>query len=173
MIDFSDILYLQKGNQRQQAAFKAIANLGILEHLKTFTPILVGTIPINIDIKGSDLDIICHVSDQKAFQDLLIRYLNFQDFSSRVVLIDQVPTVIANFHTEGFDFEIFGQNIPVLQQKAYRHMLIEYLILESEDEGFRRSIVALKEQGYKTEPAFATLLGLEGDPYQAILDYKK
>jgi len=173
MIDFSDIHYLQTGNQRQQAAFKAIEKLGVLEHFEAYTPMLVGTIPINIDIKGSDLDIICHVSDQKAFKDLLIRYLNFQEFSSKVVLIDQVPTVIANFHAEGFDFEIFGQDIPVLQQKGYRHMLIEYLILESEDDGFRRSVVALKEQGYKTEPAFATLLALEGDPYQAMLDYKK
>jgi len=49
-------------------------------------------------------------------------------------------------------------------------MLIENKILEQEGKQFRKKIIALKEQGYKTEPAFATLLGLEGNPYEALLE---
>ena len=51
-------------------------------------------------------------------------------------------------------------------------MIIEHKILQENDEKFRRDIIKLKERGLKTEPAFAKLLGLEGNPYQALLDYK-
>lgn len=48
-------------------------------------------------------------------------------------------------------------------------MLIEYKILEQQGEEFRKEILELKERGYKTEPAFALLLGLQGNPYEALL----
>lgn len=50
-------------------------------------------------------------------------------------------------------------------------MIKEYTILLEKGEEFRKQIIALKLRGIKTEPAFADLLGLEGDPYKAILDY--
>ena len=36
---------------------------------------------------------------------------------------------------------------------------------------FKEQIRGLKRNGLKTEPAFAKLLGLNGDPYRAVLDY--
>lgn len=48
-------------------------------------------------------------------------------------------------------------------------MLIEHQILLEKGESFRQEIISLKKQGIKTEPAFAQLLGLSGDPYEAIL----
>jgi hypothetical protein len=51
-------------------------------------------------------------------------------------------------------------------------VIIEYRTLEREGEGFREKIRSLKASGIKTEPAFALLLGLESDPYSAILEYK-
>ena len=79
---------------------------------------------------------------------------------------------MANFTLEDFEIEIFGQNRPSREQEAFRHLLIEDEILESKDETFRAEIIKLKKQGFKTEPAFAKLLKLKGDPYLALLAYK-
>ena len=76
-----------------------------------------------------------------------------------------------NLNLGSFVFEIFGQNLPTEEQNAYRHMIKEHSILLEKGEEFRKQIIALKLRGIKTEPAFADLLGLEGDPYKAILDY--
>ncbi|HRF37192.1 MAG TPA: DUF4269 domain-containing protein, partial [Saprospiraceae bacterium] len=54
-------------------------------------------------------------------------------------------------------------------QNAYRHLLIEARLLEERGPEFRQQIIELKQQGVKTEPAFARLLGLEGDAYEALL----
>lgn len=52
-------------------------------------------------------------------------------------------------------------------------MLIEYNLLKTYGDPFRERIIQLKKQGIKTEPAFAQLLGLKGDPYLALLDLEK
>ena len=52
-------------------------------------------------------------------------------------------------------------------------MIIENEILKEQGEEFRKKIIELKIQGYKTEPAFAKLLQLSGNPYEAILNFKK
>jgi len=51
-------------------------------------------------------------------------------------------------------------------------MLILHRLLQERGEAFRREIIALKQRAYKTEPAFAKALGLEGDPYLALLRYE-
>jgi hypothetical protein len=44
------------------------------------------------------------------------------------------------------------------------------LLLRRGGETFRQEIIRLKQAGYKTEPAFALLLGLDDhDPYAALL----
>lgn len=95
-----------------------------------------------------------------------------ESFAVRKNAIHGSETIIANFYIDGFEVEIFGQDILVSKQYGYRHMIIEHAILQLEGDDFRKEIIRLKEQGYKTEPAFAKLLGLEGDPYLALLDYK-
>jgi hypothetical protein len=56
---FDTIDYLKTGNARQQRAYDVLTNHRILAQLAPFSPVLVGTIPINIDIESSDLDVIC------------------------------------------------------------------------------------------------------------------
>lgn len=68
MIDFTKIEYLKTGATRQQRAYETLSNHQVLQKLAAFDPILTGTIPINIDIETSDLDIICCFTDPVAFQ---------------------------------------------------------------------------------------------------------
>ena len=169
--DFTNIEYLQSGNTKQRAAYMVLTENRILETLQEFDPILVGTIPININVESSDLDIVCYARDLKAFEDFAIKtYSENTDFTIWERGEGKLKAVVASFKLDGFDIELFGQNIPTKQQQAYRHMIIEHRLLEEKGEEFRRKVIALKQMGYKTEPAFAKLLGLEGDPYMALLN---
>jgi hypothetical protein len=173
MIDFSTIEYLQNGNQKQIRAYKVLTENNIISNISVFDPILAGTIPINIDIENSDLDIICYWENKTDFiEKLKSEFGNQKEFKIWETLIDHQESVVANFRIEDFEIEIFGQNIPSKNQNAYKHMLIEYQILLSKDESFRQEIIRLKQMGCKTEPAFGQLLGLKGDPYAELLAFK-
>ncbi|MHC0443008.1 DUF4269 domain-containing protein [Flavobacterium sp. 3-210] len=173
MIDFSTIEYLKSGNERQILAYEILTKNKILEALVEFDPILVGTIPINIDIENSDLDIICYWQNKNHFVEKVTSlFKNKSDFTIRETVINQHESIVGNFKLDDFEIEIFGQNIPTKNQNGYRHMIIEHQILELRDENFRQEIIKLKQNGYKTEPAFAKLLGLKSDPYLELLNYK-
>ena len=47
-------------------------------------------------------------------------------------------------------------------------MVIEGRLLDLAGESFRHNVIELEQSGLKTEPAFARLLGLNGDPYEAL-----
>lgn len=173
MTDFSNIEYLKNGNQKQRNAFEVLTQHKILSNLAEYDPILVGTIPINIDIENSDLDIICYWKDKASFIEKIIFFFEKEaGFTIREIFINDRDSVVANFTIEDFEIELFGQNIPTKDQNGYRHMLIENEILQSKGNDFRSEIIKLKQNGYKTEPAFAFLLGLKGDPYAELLEYK-
>lgn len=167
-IHFDHISYLESGTPRQQQAYHTLVRHNIMISLLKFDPILVGTIPLDIDIDNSDLDIVCCYKDAKEFVMTVRRA--FSDLKGLNIREQELPdTVVANFQADVFEIEIFGQPIPTRQQLGYRHMVIEYKLLQEKGEDFRQQIIELKEHGYKTEPAFAKLLGLEGDAYQALL----
>ena len=147
-----------------------LIELAIFENLHAYQPILTGTLPIGIDLPKSDLDIICAVADHPAFAKTLTSLFAGQaGFSVRTAEGDGMISTIAIFHAGGFEIEIFGQDCPTREQHAYRHLLIEHKILQAQGEAFRAEIIRLKRSGLKTEPAFAQLLGLEGNPYEALL----
>ncbi|MBF4518743.1 DUF4269 domain-containing protein [Flavobacterium sp. ANB] len=172
MTDFNNIEYLKNGNKRQIHAFEVLTQNKILLNLSEFEPILVGTIPINIDIENSDLDIICYWKDKTNFiEKLKAIFENQSDFRIRETLIENEETIVANFKIDDFEIEVFGQNIPTRNQNGYKHMIIEHQILKIKGENFRLEIIKLKQKGYKTEPAFAFLLGLKGNPYVELLNY--
>ena len=170
---FNTINYLQLGTLLQQRAYTVLTANTIMEKLQDFTPILAGTIPLNIDIEGSDLDILCYWEDEADFvKTIRDNFKDYDGFTLQQVIINNQKTVLANFWCDGFTIEVFGQNIPSKQQMGYLHMVAEYKILNHFGEDFRQQIIALKKTGYKTEPAFAKLLNLESDPYDALLEYK-
>jgi Domain of unknown function (DUF4269) len=172
-MNFLNIHYLKHGNQRQQSVYQMLVNHQIMEKLEAYNPILTGTFPINIDIESSDLDVICYWENKGNFIATLTKlFAAEKDFHLHECLIKNQETIVCNFKVDTFEIEVFGQNIPSESQNAYRHMLIEHQILQSEGEDFRLKIIELKKNGYKTEPAFAKLLGLDGNPYQVLLAYQ-
>ena len=70
-MDYVSIDYLRIGNDKQRLAYDVLTKNEIFINLHRFDPILVGTIPINIDIEDSDLDIICCCKDQHEFASIL------------------------------------------------------------------------------------------------------
>jgi hypothetical protein len=173
MVDFSNIEYLKFGNQKQILAYDILTQNTILLNIAEFEPLLVGTIPINIAIENSDLDIICYWKNKTDFKAKIQSVFgNEREFKIRETKIDNKETVVANFKIDPFEIEIFGQNIPTKNQNGYKHMIIEDKILTSKGENFRLEIIKLKQKGYKTEPAFGHLLGLKNDPYLELLNYK-
>ena len=140
---FDTIDYLKKGNLKQQRAYAALATHQVMEKLRAFDPILAGTIPLNIDIEDSDLDIVCFCNDRQEFMQIATgAFQHMPGFRSRMK--PERQAVVVNFFADGLEVELFAQNIPSRQQMAYRHMLIEYHLLELHGEDFRRNVVALK-----------------------------
>ncbi|MFC1961327.1 DUF4269 domain-containing protein [Chloroflexota bacterium] len=178
--DWRDISYLAAGTKRQQQAYGVLITLDVLTILDVYDPVLVGTIPLDIDIPGSDLDIICHSEDRVNFQQAVIAAYGGQPgFQIKQTTHNGLPTIVANFEPavtlDGqavcLPVELFGQPHPVQDQNAYRHMVVEAHLLHMGGPTARAAIRALKEQhGLKTEPAFARYFGLTGDPYQRLLE---
>lgn len=169
-MDFTDIAYLQQGNTRQRETYAVLKDNQVMERLQLFSPVLAGTIPIGVDITGSDLDILCCFTDPVHFAEVV--KTGFKQETGFKIRTQSMPgglAVIAGFFCDAFEIEVFGQRLPVQQQYGYRHMLVEYALLQRFGASLRQEVIELKKRGYKTEPAFARALGLEGDPYEALL----
>ncbi|WP_266204357.1 DUF4269 domain-containing protein [Pontibacter kalidii] len=170
---FDTIEYLQHGNERQRAAYQVLVKYEVVEKLAAFDPLLAGTIPIGVDVAQSDLDIICYWKSRTDFrQALLLHFSDCAGFRLRELPVRGQESIVANFRLDAFEVEVFGQNVPSREQHAYKHMLVEYKLLQKYGELFRKEVVRLKQQGVKTEPAFAQLLNLPGNPYDALLQLK-
>lgn len=169
--DFLDTVdYLANGTQVQRHIFDIIQKSNVMNLLAEFNPILAGTFPLGIEVENSDLDVICCVNDKEKFVEINRTYFSSYDsFSISDPKDDINKTILVNFRFMNVEFEIFGQNKPTKEQNAYIHMVNEYKLLHMHGEDFRKKVIELKKKGMKTEPAFACLLGLEGDPYKAML----
>ena len=169
--NYLDPNYLGDGNQRQRAALAVLHDLAVFERLSAYGPVLAGTIPIAIDTATSDLDVLCEARDLEVFAaDVEAAYGSHEGFGlGRLADKQGAPAVKASFTHGGLVVEFFGQARPVTEQHGYRHMVVQARLLDLDDGRFRDAVVALKQSGLKTEPAFAELLGLAGDPYKALL----
>ena len=175
MIDFTNIEYLKSGNERQKRAYDVLKKYQVFEKLKDYSPVLAGTIPIEIDIESSDLDIICEVDlecEEDFLDEIAMRRLMPGDTDVKVenIVVRGEKSIVLNFMLEEFPIEIFGQKKQSIEQNAYRHMVAEYRILQEKGEDFKHKIIELKKQGMKTEPAFGLLMELE-NPYEDLLKF--
>jgi hypothetical protein len=171
MRNWRNTRYLLDGTERQQAAYGAMRYVGIEPMLADFDPMLVGTIPLDIDIESSDLDILLEIPDQYQFaQVVLPHFSRYRNFRYRHKTVRDRASWIVNFFAHGFEFELFAQHLTTSKQVAYRHMVVEYRLLEIGGAAARIAIRELKQGGMKTEPAFAQYFGIAGtDPYDALL----
>jgi hypothetical protein len=168
-IDLHDLSYLQGGTPRQREAFAAIDEAGVMRHLAAYTPALAGTVPLGVDVEGSDLDIICRAADLAEFSGRVSRLYGGRDgFSLGWYPAGGVDSVVASFQHAGWGFELFAQDVPVAEQFACLHLLAEARLLAAGGDAAREAIRELKRQGLKTEPAFARHFGLAGDPYEEL-----
>ena len=147
----------------------AVEESGVLETLAVFHPHIAGTPPLAIDVEGSDIDVLCDYADADAFTRVVVdAYATAEGFR-----ISQWRTgaraIVAGFHVAGWPFEIFAQATPVQRQTGWRHFVVEKRLLDLGVPELRTAVVAKKRSGQKTEPAFADLLKLDGNPYEALL----
>lgn len=166
--------YLLAGTPRQCAAYHALRQLAIWSVLRGFQPVLVSTIPLEIDTAASDLDVICAVTPdvQPQFEQRLRQHYGaLSGFQLTHTANGGRDSLVCRFWFGGFAIEVFGQDLPTDQQNAFRHMMVEAALLQAGGEAWRQAVRHLKQRGLKTEPAFAKLLGLTltGNPYDALL----
>lgn len=171
MAEFNNIDYLQTGSIRQQQLYKTLEKSGLLKLLLAYDPIIVGSIPLGLDLPNSDVDVICSYADKLEFQNYLKdNFGGKSGFVTNQLSIYSNETITANFRIDNFEFEIFGQQIPTRDQMGYKHLLIEDYLLMTYGQAFKKQICELKELGYRTEEAFCKLLGIDGNPYIALIE---
>lgn len=155
--------------QTLAAIVAALTRARVFETLATYDPHHVGTWPIGLAIETSDADIAVCAPDLEAFRaDAERAFGRFRNFT--ITARDGAPpALITRFTLDKLKVEIFAAPMPVRQQNGWRHMLIEARLLALAAPEFRTAIVTAKRDGLKTEPAFAHILGLAEDPYDAVL----
>ena len=162
---------MEDGTPRQRDAARTLKELRLAEELADGSPRLVGTIPLGIDVEGSDLDVICEAADLTAWlarvKELYGERENFRASP------DGFGMATASFRHRGWEIELFAQNRPTEEQNGYRHMAVEARLLRLMPLWARERIVGWKAAGIKTEPAFARLLAIPGDPYAALLELER
>jgi Domain of unknown function (DUF4269) len=139
----------------------------LFHDLAAYTPALVGTFPLGLTVAGSDIDIACYAPDAALFQLDLERSLAARSIAAEPRRFG--GTVVAGFVHDGTPYEVFAEGKVVHQQAGFRHMIVEGRVLVLGGTVLRARIIEMKRAGTKTEPAFAQVLGLAGDPYAAVL----
>jgi hypothetical protein len=166
-----DLTYLLAGGETQRQAYAELAALRIMEHLAPFDPVLIGAVPIGLDIPGSDLDIACCADDLAAVAAVLTDRFGMRPrYRSRLRLAPDGLALVVDFAGEKFPIQVFAQVLPVERQRGYRHLLIEARLLRLAGEAARQTLRTLRQTGLKTEPAFARYFGLAGDPYLVLYE---
>ncbi|EQC47900.1 DUF4269 domain-containing protein [Bacteriovorax sp. Seq25_V] len=164
--DFDKLKY---GTKKQRLAYEVLRTSNIYEILAPYSPFLAGTIPLDIDVENSDLDIICEVHDfDKINKALKKSFGSATNFKTYTINVRGIETYLCNFRLNGFEFEIFCQGIPVLNQYAVIHYLVEKRILAIFGSRVKNEIRKYKNLGIKTELAFAKYFNIQGDPYDEL-----
>ncbi len=144
---------------------------GLFRALASFEPTLLGTFPLGLVTATSDIDVACTTDDLDLFEEATKALFSSHRITpSRFArLAFEPPAVVVSLSLEGLAVELFCQPLPVFRQHAFRHMIVEGRLLAIGGAALRERVLRRKLRGTKTEPAFAEVLGLVGDPYAAVL----
>lgn len=147
-----------------------IENLDILTRLAEFRPVVIGTPPLGIATDESDIDIACTCQSFDQFFAVVDRAFGRMEAFS-VCNVDHLsaPAAVASFKALGWEIELFCQKVATEHQWGVRHFRVEARLLAMEA-NLRDAVLRLKRDGMKTEPAFAKVLSLPGDPFVALLE---
>jgi len=145
-----------------------LARSGLIESLAAHDARIAGTLPLGIDVPGSDVDILCHAPEPDRFAERVWNLCcEFEGFALYRWVRRRRP-VIAKFAIDGLAFELFGDPRPIDEQDGWRHFVVERRLLAIGGAVLRQAVLERRASGAKTEPAFADALRLEGDPYAAM-----
>ncbi len=161
-------------NTEKSKAFSDLQSSAILKDFKQYRPLVAGTIPLGVEVADSDLDILMTSENLHELRDQLTQsYCSEENFSTSIKAFSGADTLLCSFTHQRRDFEVFAQNFESVQQSAYAHFQIEERLLKIKGQNFRQQILKLRQEGLKTEPAFATALGIDADPYLTLLKLQK
>lgn len=172
--------YLAHGNPRQRSAH-ALLTAGVWDELaaQCADMALVSTLAIGLDRPGSDLDILCQHPDPAEFAATLEAqgwqasakddnvWLLERTFSG----LDQSCADTGSDTSEAsWPLELYVTPAPIETLNGWRHLTLMAALLERFGDAFYREVLRLRlEEGLKGEAAMCRLLGLAGDPYEALL----
>ena len=149
---------------------EAIDQLALLDTLADFEPVVIGTPPLGIATDKSDIDIACSTNNLDVFAKFTKKQFgHHQDFRLRDIDHLNEPACVVTFKALDWEFELFCQTLKTAEQWGVRHFIVEQRLLNLCPQ-LVQDITMLKEGGIKTEPAFAQVLALDGDPYEAVLN---
>ena len=161
---------LRRGTVRQRAAYATMTRWRVLDRLTGFDPALVSTVCVRVDLPESDLDVICELTDRAAFEERVRSVFGAAPGFAVTGRATTPPSCVARFDAAAFPVEIFAEARPVEEQYAWRHLTAMARLL-ADRPALRPAVRRLKRRGLSTEEAFADSLDLDGDPYEALLQF--
>ncbi|MGY3854535.1 DUF4269 domain-containing protein [Aeromonas aquatilis] len=170
--------YLAHGNPRQRSAH-ALLTAGVWDELaaQCADMALVSTLAIGLDRPGSDLDILCQHADPAAFAATFAEQgWQASHKGDNIWLLERTFACLdlhianSNNRIASWPLELYVTDAPIETQNGWRHLTLMAALLERFGDAFYRDVLHLRlEEGLKGEAAMCRLLGLAGDPYEALL----
>ncbi|MFQ2178189.1 DUF4269 domain-containing protein [Aeromonas veronii] len=176
--------YLAHGNPRQRSAH-ALLTAGVWDELAAQCAdlALVSTLAIGLDRPGSDLDILCQHPDPAEFAATFAEQgWQASPKGDNIWLLERTFSCLdqhfadssadngCDNRTTSWPLELYVTPAPIEMQNGWRHLTLMAALLERFGDAFYRDVLRLRlEEGLKGEAAMCRLLGLAGDPYEALL----
>lgn len=164
---------LAHGDALQQQAFTVLERYAVFARLSEFDPAHVSTIGNGLATETSDIDVVCSFRNKEHFETVVRgAFSSAPGFSLRTFVVRGEASIVASFR-DALEVEIYASETPTDQQLGYRHYVVTSKLLVLVGEELVHAVKARKRRGEKTEPALAEILGLDGDPYLALLDLEQ